>query len=160
MVIANDKTFELVGHQVTRIVTLTRNRSGGRMYTSHRVLPCFPKAASVITAPSSFSYSSSSETAGACDWQRARTQRVKKLIICSDVRDSELENIRLSVSSLYAITDLTTCAGCSFFKARYTAPTPQGLHGIHHLTRCFHMVTITSYITLIWALVFGTFPKT
>ena len=88
-----------------------------------------PKAASVITAPSSFSYSRSlSETAGACGWQCVRTQREKKLIISSDVRDSELENIRLAVSYLCAITDLTTFAGVSCcrggnVKARYTAPT-------------------------------------
>ena len=86
-----------------------------------------PKAASVITAPSSFSYSSLSETAGACHWQRVRTQREKKLVICSDVRDSELESIRLAVSYLCAITDLTTCAGVSRCRggnveARYTAP--------------------------------------
>ena len=68
----------------------------------------------------------------------------KKLVICLDVTDSELEDICLAVSSLGVITDLKTCATFAFcrratVKARYATPTR--LYGIHHLTRCFHIMT-------------------
>ena len=127
MVIAKDNTLELVWHQVSRIVTLVTIGWVEGILAITWFLSS-PKAASVITVPSSFSFSSLSETAGAFDWQHVRTQREKKLVICSDVRDSELENIRLAVSYLCAITDLTTCAGVSCYrggnvKARYTVPT-------------------------------------
>ena len=91
-------------------------------FFSWTIMPLF------FTVPSSFSYSSLSETAGACDWQHVRTQREKKLVICSDVRHSELENIRLAVSSLWLSLSLRlalefpAAAGVNV-KAMYTAPT-------------------------------------
>ena len=72
------------------------------------------------------------------DAQAAREDPTrKKLVICSDVTDSELEDICLAVSSLGVITDLKTCAIFAFCRGG----NPRGLHGIHNLTRSFHIMT-------------------
>ena len=160
MVIANDTTLELVGHQVLRIVTLV-TIGGVEGTLAITWFLSSPKAASVITAPSSFSYSSLSETAGACDWQHVRTQREKKLVICSDVRDSELENILLALSSLCAITDLTTCAGvscCRGVTLRPGTPRPPARIAWHPPFDSLFPHHDRHIITLKWALIIVTFP--